>query len=293
VNAGLTSRQTGLRIREIKQADVEPIIDLLARGFPKPRRYWEVGLDRLRMRSVPPGTPRYGYMLEADGRPVGTILLISSLRRSGGRKVLFTNLSSWHVEPAFRSHATLLFRRALANKQATYLSVSASSHVLPIIEAFGFKRYSEGQMLGFPALTRNRQRGRACVIDANRFAECDLEEDERQLLTAQVGYGCIVFCCKASGSTYPFVFIPRLIRGVIPCAQLAYCRKIADVADVAGTVGRHLVRLGWPFVLIDASGPVPGIPGKYFPSATPKYYRGAEPPVPGDLLETEATILGF
>jgi hypothetical protein len=245
------------------------------------------------MRSVPPGTPRYGYMLEADGHPVGTILLISSLRRMGGRQVLFSNLSSWCVEPAFRSHAALLFKRALANKQTTYLNVSASTHVLPIIEAFGFKRYSEGQVLSFPALACNRQGGRVCVVDANSFGECDLEEGERRLLKAQAGYGCIVFCCRASGSTRPFVFIPRFIRGIIPCAQLAYCRKIADLADVAGTVGRYLLRLGRPFVLIDASGPIPGIPGKYFPGAAPKYYRGAEPPVLGDLVETEATILGI
>jgi hypothetical protein len=232
-------------------------------------------------------------MLEANGRPVGTILVISSLRRRGDRQVLYSNLSSWYVEPAFRSHATLLFKRALANKQTTYLNVSASTHILPIIEAFGFKCYSEGQVLGLPALARNRKRGRVRVLDATNFGEWELEEGERQLLKTQAGYGCIAFCCVASGSTRPFVFIPRFIRRIIPCAQLAYCRKIADLTDVAGTVGRYLSRLGRPFVLIDASGPIPGIPGKYFPGAMPKYYRGEEPPVLGDLVETEATILGI
>ena len=209
-NAGISSRPNGPRIREIKQTDVELIIDLLARGFPKPRRYWEVGLARLRVRSLPAGTPRYGYMLEANGRPVGTILVISSLRRSGGRQVLFSNISSWYVEPAFRSHATPLLGRALANKQTTYLNVSASTHIRPIIEAFGFKRYSEGQVLGLPALACNRQGGRVRVVDANSFGEWDLEEDERQLLKTQAGYGCIVFCCEASGSNSPLRVHPAL-----------------------------------------------------------------------------------
>jgi hypothetical protein len=34
------------------------------------------------------------------------------------------------------SHATQLFKRAPANKQTTYLSVSAATHIRPIIEAF-------------------------------------------------------------------------------------------------------------------------------------------------------------
>jgi hypothetical protein len=37
--------------------------------------------------------PRYGYVLEADGNPVGVILSISSLRRVGDCQELFSNLS--------------------------------------------------------------------------------------------------------------------------------------------------------------------------------------------------------
>src|SRR5262249_33228073 len=145
--AGSSSSVVRLGIREIADEDIDPVIDLLTRGFPVSRRYWEAGLGRLRRRSLPPNMPRYGYVLEADGNPVGVILLISSLRHIGDRQELFSNLSSWYVEPAFRSHATQLFRRALANKKTTYLNVSAATHVRPIIEAFGFRRYSEGQVL--------------------------------------------------------------------------------------------------------------------------------------------------
>src|SRR3974390_2987104 len=141
INADPSSTSGRLGIREIADADLDLVINLLARGFPRPRRYWEVGLKRLRTRSVPHNMPRYGYVLEADGNLVGVILLISSQRRIGDRQHLFSNLSSWYVEPAFRNHATQLFKRAISDKQTTYLNVSPATHVRPIIEPFGFTRY--------------------------------------------------------------------------------------------------------------------------------------------------------
>lgn len=131
------------------------------------------------------------------------------------------------------------------------------------------------------------------VVDVAKLGNSDLEAPERRLLEAQAGYGCIAICCKASDRIRPFVFVPRLIKGIVPCAQLAYCRNLTDLVEVAGSVGRYLLRLGRPFVLIDANGPIPGIPGKYFPGVMPKYYKGAETPVLGDLTETEITVFGF
>jgi hypothetical protein len=294
VDAGPSSGSVKLGIREIADGDIDAVINLLLHGFPSPKRYWEIGLERLRTRSVPPNMPRYGYLLEADGKPVGVILVISSLHYFSGRQELFSNLSNWYVEPRFRSHASQLYKRALAHKETTYLNVSAATHIRPIIEAFGFRRYSEGQVLALLALTPNRRNTDAHVIELSDCNNVNLEEDERRLLEVQAGYGCLVFSCVAAdGQTRPFVFIPRALRGFIPCAQLAYCRNIADLVDFAGSVGRYLLRHGWPLVLIDANGPIPGISGKYFPDSTPKYYLGATVPVLNDLTETEATIFGF
>src|SRR5262249_36980804 len=151
---------------------------------------------------------------------VGVILLISSLRRLGSRQELFTNLSGWYVEPAYRSHAAQLFKRALAHKHTTYLNVSAATHIRPIIEAFGFKRYSNGQVLSALALARNRLKTAAYIVEIDNLHGPDLEEDERRLLETHAGYGCIVFCCRTDGQTRPFVFVPRLLKGFIPCVQL-------------------------------------------------------------------------
>jgi len=292
-NVDPSSSSVRLGIHEVADSDIDPVITLLTRGFPSPRRYWEVGFERLRTRCVPPDMPQYGYVLEADGKPVGVILLISSIRLIGDRQELFSNLSNWYVEPDFRSHATQLLKRALTNKQATFFSISPAIHVQRIYEALGFRCYSRGQLLALPALARNRQNARTRIVGADRFEESGLKEGERQRLELQASYGCISFCCVTDGQIRPFVFLPRTIRRFIPCAQLVYCRNITELTDVARPVGRYLLSLGRPFILVDANGPIPGLPGKYFPNATPKYYKGPSLPVLGDLTETEATIFGI
>ena len=65
-HASLSSKSVRLTIREIVDADIHSIINLLERGFPNRRRYWELGLSRLQTRSVPLNMPRYGYLLEAE-----------------------------------------------------------------------------------------------------------------------------------------------------------------------------------------------------------------------------------
>ena len=63
-----------VRCREIVEGDIDAIADLLTRGFSgRTRDYWMRGLGRQRERTVPPGYPRYGYLLENDRGPVGVL----------------------------------------------------------------------------------------------------------------------------------------------------------------------------------------------------------------------------
>ena len=89
------------RCRQIAEGDLDALTDLLARGFVRSNRdYWLRGFARFR--ALPPieGVPRFGYVLESEVGIVGVILLIPSRRGD----TIFSNLSSWYVEPAWRAH---------------------------------------------------------------------------------------------------------------------------------------------------------------------------------------------
>jgi hypothetical protein len=51
------------------------------------------GLRRRAAREVPQGYPRFGYMLDHDGMPVGVLLLLYSLRPCAGKRAVNCNLS--------------------------------------------------------------------------------------------------------------------------------------------------------------------------------------------------------
>src|SRR5689334_19408139 len=69
-----TPGSSKVRVREITDTDVGGVTDLLARGFPeRGRRFWVDVLARLTRHCSPAGLPKFGYLLESDGAPVGTI----------------------------------------------------------------------------------------------------------------------------------------------------------------------------------------------------------------------------
>ena len=154
VNAVQAAAAPKIRCRQIADGDLDGLADLLKRGFGSRRThaFWRHALACLRARAVPAGMPRYGYLLENDGAAVGAILLIFATTPGSGD--VRANVSSWYVEPAFRSYAPLLVSQALKLKQITYLNISAVRHTWPIVEAQGYKRYSNGVFVALPALQR-------------------------------------------------------------------------------------------------------------------------------------------
>src|SRR3954454_8361893 len=90
-----------IRSRQIVPGDANAVVDLLTRGFPiRGRDYWSRAFARLEAHATPPGLPKYGYLLEGDGVPVGVILLIFSSVPVGAATTVRCNVSSWYVEPA-------------------------------------------------------------------------------------------------------------------------------------------------------------------------------------------------
>jgi hypothetical protein len=284
--------QSTARFRHIDDADVGRTADLLSKGFPlRSREYWLEVFDRLGKHPTPPDMPTYGFLVEGAGAPVGVILLISTMMQDCNSATIRCNLSSWYVEPRFRTYAALLSSQATKKKNVTYLNLSPAMHTVPIIEAQGFSRFSNGQFVAsvFPSVRRGTQPARVvgCQVNPNT----DFESFERDLLFAHSKCGCISVWCITSKRAYPFVFLPRIFKRVVPCAQLLYCRQIEDFIQFAPQIGSYLGWRGRPFVLIDCKGPIDGLSGKYFDGISPKYYKGPVSPRLGDLAYTELMML--
>jgi hypothetical protein len=297
VNTGLISAPPKIRCRRIEDADADGVVDLLTRGFAprRPRRFWERVIACLATRSAPADAPRYGYLLENDGAAVGAILQIFSTSPTGGAGAATTrcNVSSWYVDPTFRSYAPLLVSQALKRKGVTYLNISSIPRTRPIVEAQGYLRFSNGVFVALPCLSRAPGVPARIIAAGAQPLQSLSEEHERDLLRDHAGYGCMSLWCETPSRAYPFVFRERRVRGLVTCAQLIYCSDVADFVRFARPLGLYLARRGRPLVILDANGPVRGLLGKYFDQTRPKYFKGPTPPQLGDLAYTEAALFGM
>ncbi len=282
-----------IRCRQIADADFDAVAALLARGFPRnDRQFWQRALAQLARREPPAGLPKYGYLLESGGATVGALLMICSAMSSGDKLFYRCNLSSWYVEPEFRSYAPLLVTRALANKEATYLNVSPAPHTWPIIEAQGFSRYCDGVFVTVPLLKGMFAGSDVRVFGAQSRPDADFDPADQEILKQHAELGCISLWCATSERAYPFVFRPRRARKVVPCAQLIYCRDEADFVRFAGPIGSTLARRGIFFAVVDANGPIPRLIGVFRRGRMPKYFKGPQRPRLGDLAYTEYAVIG-
>ncbi len=278
-----------VRCRPIAEADLEAIADLLTQGFPdRARKYWTKGLGHLQRRPTPADCPPFGYLLEAEGRVVGAILLIFSETGSGEARRVRCNVSSWYVDPAFRPHATLLVSAALKLKHVTYLNISAAAHTLPILQAQGYRRYSQGQFAALPAL------GGGWGVKARMFDPArDQGLAEFDLIQAHVAAGCLAVMCETRGGTEPYLFLRRrLAYAPIGVVQLVYCRDTEAFAQAAGAVGRLLLTQGAVAVICDAEAPLPGVAGLHFKDKAARYFKGPDRPRANDLAFTELVLFG-
>jgi hypothetical protein len=284
---------TKIRARQICETDIPAVADLLASGLRRlSRQSWLRVLACLTERPTPAGLPKYGYLLESD-RVVGVILQIFSSLRGGDTSPIRCNVSSWYVEPPFRIYANLLAAKALSHQNVTYLNITPAPHTLPLLEAQGYSQYSKGIFVAAPALQLRSRTEDVRVARAEAHVPAHAEQFEHELLLEHAKYGCMSLWCETAERAYPFVFRPRVLKGVAAFAQLVYCRDVDDFVRFAGPVGRFLALRGRPFVLIDSNGPIPGLVGKYLNGKMQKYFKGPAPPRLGDLAYTEAAMFGF
>ena len=283
-----------IRSRQLGEADIGAVVDLLLKGFGK-RRTREFGgtvLDRLTRHETPAGLPKYGYVLESDGALVGVVLLISTTIGSADASSTRCNVSSWYVEPEFRGYAPLLAAQATKHANVTYLNISPMPQTRPIVETLGYELYSRGIFIAAPLLQAPFRADGVRIIGADAPGEALGGTFEQKLLVDHAAHGCISFWCTNGERAYPFVFRPRLVGGLVPYAQLVYCGAVDDLVRFAGPIGWALARHGRPLVMIDANGPIQGLIGKYLHDVKPKYFKGPDRPRLGDLAYTETALFG-
>lgn len=262
----------------------------------RPRQYWTQGLRRQAAREVPQSYPRFGYMLDDDGMPVGVLLLLYTSRNDGAKTTILCNLSSWYVEPAFRNYAPLLTKIAQKNKEVTYINISPATWTWPIIETQGFNSYCSGLFFSVPALSRVKPGTSIETVSPDTRAIEGLPVTDVELLTRHARYGCLSLVCRtATGETLPFILLPmRIRRGWIapPAMQLIYCRDIAEYVECANAIGRLLVRHLKISVILDSNGPIPGLAGFFSKARGRKYFKGPHRPRLADLTDTELVLYG-
>ena len=111
--------------RLIGTADLPGVADLLCQGFPRrTRAYWTSGLARLAQLAPLDGLPRFGWLLEASGRPVGVCLLISSRPPDDPSAGIRSNVSSWYVDKEFRLYGAMLDLKTTGRRNVTYVNIS-------------------------------------------------------------------------------------------------------------------------------------------------------------------------
>ncbi len=281
--------------RPIGDDDIDGVIACLQRGFPeRPRRYWERALERLALRSAIDDYPRYGHALVVEGKVVGVLLQIFSRRATATGSTVRCNLSSWCVDPEHRGHSLTLHLNAVKRREVTYVNISPAPHTRKTIEAFGFRRYSEGRMIAAPILSARRGEARVVAFAAQGPEAALLAPSERQILAEHAAMGCRALVCVQDGAAYPFIVQPGgIVRNLIPCWRLIYCREVGEFVRFAQAIGRFLLFRAGPLCAVDAMGRLPGLVGRFVPGRIPpKYFRGPVPPGLGDLAYTELVVLG-
>jgi hypothetical protein len=279
--------------REIGSADIDRIADLLTRGLRiRTREFWVHALRRLSEHPTPPGFPKYGYLLECNGNPVGVILLIYSAIEGAGETRIRCSVSSWYTDPLYRSYATIMISRALRHKHVTYFNITPDPSTVPILEVQGYVRYCSGRFVAVPGLSLRSWGARVRAVAPDMHADEDLPSSEVDLLLKHAAYGCISVTCSSANRRHPFVFLPRHKAGLMPFAYLAYCRHLDDFVRFAGPLGRFIALRGFPLVVLDANGPIKGLIGWYSDGA-PKYFKGPDQPRLGDIAHSERVVFGF
>jgi hypothetical protein len=279
-------------VRQLENSDLPEAANILVEGFPRySLAFWQKRLRAMTQRERAPGTPIFGYGLDV-GSLQGVVLTFGSSHGPPKASQTIVNISSWTVRPTLRGAAAFeLYRRAANAGDMTFSNLSAAAHTVKTIKKLGFTQWTAGQIAAAGVARSPGARRRIVPLgDAEREG---LSPERAAMMRYHQARGCLVFCLEGNERLAPFMFLPRRVKGVIPLAQLIYCERLSDFIDNSRTITLEILKRGYAALLVDASGPIEGLVGRYFPGQAPKYYKGAMPIYAIDHSYSEMIYIGF
>ena len=277
-----------MKFRDIETADFPALATLLSEGFPATTRgFWVTALDLLAGWEPVAGLPRYGIVVEDGGALCGVLLMLSHKRG----EATICNLSSWYVRASHRGAAPFMFARALGVDGVTYLDCSPTPEVVPVIERFGFRPYTDGALL-LDARQSLRRGARVTRLTPEALAACG--DPERARIEANLAYGCRGLLARdADGAPVPLLYRVARVKRRIPIARFVYGAP-ETIAANAGPITATLIARGIPLAQVDwPQGAAPPPVGRVMPRYGVRYRRGDGSPPVGDLLDTEYAAFGI
>jgi hypothetical protein len=279
-------------IRELEERDLPELAQIMAEGFPRHSwAFWENCLRLIKNRDRAPGTQQYGYGIEADGLK-GAALALGSLHGPADSPQTIVNLSSWTVRVSHRGPpARRLYRYASSFDNFTFSSLSAVPRTLKALTQLGFRERTVGQILAVGV--RKAPRSAVRIVTTRDAERAGLTPQKSEMLRYHASRGCIAFCIELPDRLAPLIFLPRRVKQTFPVAQLIYCEQMDDFQDNSRSIYLWLLARGYPALLVDGSGPIIGLKGKYFPGKAAKYYKGQSPLYAVDHTYSEMIYIGF
>jgi hypothetical protein len=279
-------------IRELERADLPQMAEILAEGFPRHSlEFWQNRLRQMEQRQPAPGTPLFGYGLEDRGLQ-GVALTFGSLHGPTETRQTIINISCWTVRPTYRGPAAKeLYRHATGADALTFSNLSAAPNTRKTIEGFGFTQRTAGQFVGV-GVARARGAKRR-ILPLSEAERAGLAPERAMMLRDHQARGCVTFCIEAGDRLAPIMLLPRRVRPGIPLAQLIYCERLSDLVENSWAITLEVLKRGFRTLLVDASGPIRGLKGRYFPDRAAKYYKGPAPAYAVDHSYSEMIYIGF
>lgn len=278
-------------IRALENSDIPDAARVLAEGFPNQSlESWQGRLRTLAQREHAPGTPRLGFGIDVNGLQ-GVSLTIGSLHGPPEARQTIVNGSSWTVRPAYRGPAaTELYRRSVSGQGVTFSNLSPAAHTLPTIKMCGFVERTSGVVIGVGLTPQRRPKQIVRVSDAERVG---VSPERGAVMRYHQARGCLTFFVEENDQLVPFIFTLRSICLGIRVAQLIYCERLSDLIDNNCIITLEVLKHGCAALLVDASGPITGLRGRYFPGLKPKYYKGSLPHYAIDHSYSELVYFGI